>query len=268
MRRFLVYRIDRVSSSGSGQNEIQPSTPSIVSFNTDRHLLSSTDTELGRQARVAAVLKTNLATASALRLGGLDVRCSRGPSGAVNEMICGLFAVTPSAGWVDGDGAILVGLICSSIVWACWTYLARVRPFSKVDDAPGVVHSHGIAGPVGGLQLGLLADPGMVQYLGTGRETAVSLGLFLHPLASPALGEFQAAVWVIAWTGSLTAVLCTASSTSSRDCEDEGPFRSAISSFTAKSPLTSRSSRRCRRVRGGIWWRSAPFTRRARSDDL
>ena len=66
--------------------------------------------------------------------------------GAVNGMICGLVGITPCAGWVNGTGAILIGLICSSIVWVAWNFLSKVRPFSKVDDALGVVYTHGIAG--------------------------------------------------------------------------------------------------------------------------
>ena len=66
--------------------------------------------------------------------------------GAINGMICGLVGITPSAGWVDGYGAIIVGVICSAVVWVAWNYLSKVRPFSKVDDALGVVYTHGIAG--------------------------------------------------------------------------------------------------------------------------
>jgi len=61
-------------------------------------------------------------------------------------MICGLVAITPCAGWVNGTGALIVGLISSSVVWVAWNYLSKCRPFSKVDDALGVVYTH--ASPV------------------------------------------------------------------------------------------------------------------------
>jgi len=84
--------------------------------------------------------------------------------GGVNGMICGLVAITPCAGWVNGRGAIYVGLIATTIVWVAWNYLSRVRPFSKVDDALGVVYTHGIAGFTGGMLLGIFGDPNMIQY--------------------------------------------------------------------------------------------------------
>ena len=49
-------------------------------------------------------------------------------------------------------------------------YLPRkVWPFNKVDDALGVVYTHGFAGLFGGLLVGLLADPKMIVYLGLGK---------------------------------------------------------------------------------------------------
>ncbi len=50
------------------------------------------------------------------------------------------------------------------IVWFAWNYLSKVRPFSKVDDALGVVYTHGIAGLFGGLMLGIFGDPNMLEY--------------------------------------------------------------------------------------------------------
>ena len=32
------------------------------------------------------------------------------------------------------------------MVWVAWNYLSKVKPFSQVDDAMGVVYTHGIAG--------------------------------------------------------------------------------------------------------------------------
>ena len=87
----------------------------------------------------------------------------------------------------------IVGLISSTIVWFAWNFLSKVRPFSKVDDALGVVYTHGIAGLVGGLLVGILADPGMTEYgvagahyKGAGR--LLGRRLVLQPLVPPALG--------------------------------------------------------------------------------
>ena len=117
----------------------------------------------------AAVLNTNLATATGVLVWvALDAWLSKEKKptflGAVNGMICGLVGITPSAGWVNGRGAIAVGVICTVIVWVAWNFLSKVRPFSKVDDALGVIYTHGIAGFIGGLLVGVLGDPNMIEY--------------------------------------------------------------------------------------------------------
>jgi Amt family ammonium transporter len=162
----------------------------------------------------SAVLNTNLATAAGL-LGwmGLDMvfTKSKKPTflGAINGMICGLVGITPSAGWVDGYGAILVGLICTTIVWVAWNYLSKVRPFSKVDDALGVVYTHGFAGLTGGLLVGFLADPGMVEYIGVKKNPSVNVvGLFYSGSWHQEWEQFLAAVWIIVFTAIMTAIIC------------------------------------------------------------
>ena len=62
----------------------------------------------------AAVLNTNTATAVALLVWTLLDKMAYGkPSvlGAVNGMIAGLVAITPGAGFVDGWGAIIIGVV-------------------------------------------------------------------------------------------------------------------------------------------------------------
>ena len=165
----------------------------------------------------SAVLNTNVATAvGVLTWLCWDMFASRQKKptflGAINGMLCGLVAITPSAGWVNGTGAIFVGLISASIVWVAWNYLSRVRPFSKVDDAMGVVYTHGIAGLVGGLLVGFLADPGMTQfgvkganYKGPGN---FSVGGWFYTHSFHQLWEqFLAASWIICFTAVGTAVV-------------------------------------------------------------
>ena len=83
--------------------------------------------------------------------------------GAVNGMIVGLVAITPGAGFVNGFGAMLEGIIASMIVWFAWTYLQPIL-IKRVDDAMGVVYTHGLAGLCGGLLVGIFADPSVVVY--------------------------------------------------------------------------------------------------------
>src|ERR1700722_14761096 len=117
----------------------------------------------------AAVVNTNIATAVGVLVWTfMDATMSKAKKptflGGVNGMICGLVGITPCAGWVNGRGAIAVGAIDCMIVWFAWNFLSKVRPFSKVDDALGVIYTHGIAGFFGGLMVGIFADPNMIEY--------------------------------------------------------------------------------------------------------
>jgi ammonium transporter, Amt family len=182
----------------------------------------------------AAVINTNLATAVGVIVWvALDAWLTkeRKPTflGAVNGMICGLVGITPCAGWVNGRGAMAVGATCSAVVWVAWNFLSKVRPFSKVDDALGVVYTHGIAGFMGGMLLGIFGDPNMVQYgcgqlnasgqvIGNTSQTAYETahggctpfsvnGLMYTGSAHQLWEQFRAAIWVIFWSALVTFIL-------------------------------------------------------------
>jgi ammonium transporter, Amt family len=160
----------------------------------------------------SAVLNTNLATAVAMMTWiVMDMLLTREKKatflGGINGMIVGLVGITPAAGYVNGLGAIAIGLFGSAIVWVAWNYLSKVPPFSKVDDALGVVYTHGIAGLAGGLMVGLFADPHMIVYLGLGKNPDVTTaGLFYgHP--KQLLIQAGAALTIIVWDGLVTFLL-------------------------------------------------------------
>ena len=181
----------------------------------------------------SAVVNTNLSTAAALLTWvAMDAWLSKEKKptflGAVNGMICGLVGITPCAGWVNGQGAIYIGVICSAVVWVAWNFLSKVRPFSKVDDALGVIYTHGIAGFFGGLLLGIFGDPGMLQLgcghldpsgqviattateFATAKGTCVPFsvnGLIYTGSAHQLWEQFRAAVFVIIWSALITFIL-------------------------------------------------------------
>jgi Amt family ammonium transporter len=181
----------------------------------------------------AAVVNTNVATAVGVMVWiALDAWFTKAKKptflGAVNGMICGLVAITPCAGFVNGRGAIYVGAIATVIVWIAWNYLSKVRPFSKVDDALGVVYTHGIAGLTGGLLLGIFGDPNMLelgcghlnadgQVIGTSAATYVTPAAHCTPFGVSGLmytgsahqlwEQFRAALWVIFWSALVTFIL-------------------------------------------------------------
>jgi Amt family ammonium transporter len=125
----------------------------------------------------AAVLNTNLSTAVALLVWIVWDYIGRDkPSliGSVNAMITGLVAITPAAGYVNGYGAIAIGAIGATVVWLSIRFLSRAPVFRRVDDTLGVVYTHGIAGLTGGLLVGILAEPNMIIYPGTGKTASVT----------------------------------------------------------------------------------------------
>ena len=122
------------------------------------------DPYLANAVAAGAVLNTNLCTAIAFLMWVFwDYVTGHKPSliGSVNGMITGLVAITPAAGFVNGWGAILIGVIAATIVYFALNYLSRMRPFRNVDDTLGVVYTHGFAGLAGGLLTGVFANAAM-----------------------------------------------------------------------------------------------------------
>ena len=157
------------------------------------------DPYLVNDIAAAAVLNTNLCTAVAFLVWvGWDYITGHKPSliSSVNGMITGLVAITPAAGFVNGWGAIAIGVIAATIVYFALNYLSRVQPFRNVDDTLGVVYTHGFAGLSGGLLVGVFANTAM------GSAPGLISG-------SSHLLKWQAltALWVIAFTAIATFVI-------------------------------------------------------------
>jgi Amt family ammonium transporter len=110
---------------------------------------------------------------------------------------------------VNGLGAIIIGVVASAVVWVAWYTLPKyVWPFNKVDDALGVIYTHGIAGLLGGLLVGVLADPNVLEYPAAPGGAAFSGAGWIwghHP--HQLLVQFLAALTIIVWDGAITAVI-------------------------------------------------------------
>ena len=149
----------------------------------------------------ASVLNTNICTAVAFLVWvAMDYITGRKPSliGSVNGMIVGLVAITPGAGFVNGWGAIIIGVVASVLVYFALNYLSRVRPFRNVDDTLGVVYTHGFAGVAGGLLVGIFANKLMA-----GEHEGLISGGGLHLLWVQA----YTAAWVIVFSAIGTFIL-------------------------------------------------------------
>ncbi|MGH9129733.1 MAG: ammonium transporter [Acidimicrobiales bacterium] len=161
-----------------------------------------------------AVLNTNLCAAGSCLTWILwDTFASkeRKPTflGAVNGLIVGLVVITPAAGFVNGVGALAMSAIGSTVVWFSFNKLSQTRLFQKVDDAMGVVHTHGVAGLTGGLLVGIFADPNIVEYpAGAAKGSAASSvtgALYGHP--KQLIAQAGAALTIIVWDSIVTFVL-------------------------------------------------------------
>jgi Amt family ammonium transporter len=129
--------------------------------------------------------------------------------GGVNGMIAGLVAITPSAGYVNGWGAIIIGIVAGIIPWLAMNKLQKTRLMMKVDDTLGVFSTHGIAGLTGGLLVGILADPDMLMYIGTDKEApGVNVtGLLYGDSGNQLLMQVIAAAFIIAYNAIGTFII-------------------------------------------------------------
>jgi Amt family ammonium transporter len=121
-------------------------------------------------------------------------------------MIVGLVAITPAAGYVDGLGALLSAIIASTIVWFAWTYLQPILA-RHVDDAMGVVYTHGIAGLCGGLLVGIFADPSVVVYPKTTSGSPLAVTGWLYGNRHLFFLQLLAALTIIVWDAVVTFII-------------------------------------------------------------
>ena len=160
----------------------------------------------------AAVMNTNTATAVALLVWTLMDKMAYGkPSvlGAVNGMIAGLVAITPGAGYVDGWGAIIIGVVAGIIPWFAMNKFQKLAFMQKVDDTLSVFSTHGVAGLTGGLMVGLVANPAMLQYIGTDKEApGVSVtGLLYGDSGHQLLMQVYGAAFIIVFNVIMTYII-------------------------------------------------------------
>jgi Amt family ammonium transporter len=158
----------------------------------------------------AAILNTHLCTATALctwvmwdalRFKKVSV------AGSINGMVAGLVAITPAAGFIDGYAALVLGVLAGTLPWITINVAPRFAIFRRVDDTLGVIHTHGVAGAMGGLFTGVMADPKMVEYLGIkGTANSAVTGLWYgnpHQL----LVQFLALLFIIGYDAVATFII-------------------------------------------------------------
>ncbi len=114
-----------------------------------------------------AFINTNTATAAAMVSWVIiDYLKTGKPTllGAISGAIAGLVAITPAAGFVTLQAAVIIGLVTSAVSYFAISYL---KPKLGYDDALDVFGIHGMSGIWGALATGLFAAP-FINSLGTG----------------------------------------------------------------------------------------------------
>ncbi|CAH2080663.1 unnamed protein product [Thlaspi arvense] len=110
-----------------------------------------------------AALNTHVCAATSLLIWlFLDTFVFGKPSvlGAVQGVITGLVCITPAAGVVQCWAAMVMGLISGSIPWYTMMVLQNKIKFLRyIDDTMGMLHTHALAGSLGGVLAGVFASP-------------------------------------------------------------------------------------------------------------
>ena len=105
-----------------------------------------------------AILNTQIAAAGAavswMAIEWIERR-KPGMLGLASGAVAGLVAITPAAGFVNPQGALIIGLVGGLAAYVGAVWLKKVLKYDDSLDAFGV---HGVAGIAGALLTGVLAD--------------------------------------------------------------------------------------------------------------
>jgi Amt family ammonium transporter len=74
--------------------------------------------------------------------------------GCATAIVVGLVAITPAAGFVGPQGALILGAVAAVPSYFCLIWRAK----TSLDDSLDVLAAHGVGGTVGALLTGVLAD--------------------------------------------------------------------------------------------------------------
>jgi ammonium transporter, Amt family len=86
--------------------------------------------------------------------------------------------------------------------------LQKTKLMMKVDDTLSVFSTHGIAGLTGGLLVGVLGNPDMLQYIGTDKEApGISVTGWLYGNVNQLLLQAEGAAFIIAYNAIATIII-------------------------------------------------------------
>src|SRR6185436_3432169 len=146
-----------------------------------------------------AFTATTLAAAVAATVWPLLEWLTRGKPtvlGFCTGVVAGLVVITPAAGFVTPNGAVLIGVLAGVVPFLACT---KLKAMFNYDDALDTFGVHGVGGTLGALLTGFLATPEANANLNTNLASIVHHTLWLEQLKAIAL--------TMAWSIIGTAVL-------------------------------------------------------------
>lgn len=117
------------------------------------------------------------------------------------------------AGVVDPWAALIMGALSGSVPWYTMMILHRRSAFfQKVDDTLGVFHTHAVAGLLGGLLSGVLAEPSLLEMLyGNTKAYSLMYGIIEGQLRRgfrQMLFQVIGAAFITVWNVVATSLIC------------------------------------------------------------
>jgi Amt family ammonium transporter len=113
----------------------------------------------------SAFTTTTLATATASFVWAMVEWLVKGkPSvlGFCSGAVAGLVVITPACGWVNTNGAMIIGVLAGIVPFFAVTWL---KPLFKYDDALDTFGVHAVGGTLGAILTGILADKSVNSFV-------------------------------------------------------------------------------------------------------
>ena len=114
--------------------------------------------------------------------------------GIATGMVAGLATITPAAGTVGPEGALLIGLLAGVV---CFYSTQLIKAVLKIDDSLDVFPVHGVGGMLGIIMLSLVGNPD--GFLGAG-ASGISESGALAQLSVQLIGIALIFVWTAVFT--------------------------------------------------------------------
>ena len=112
----------------------------------------------------------------------------------LNGALAGLVGITAPCAVVDSWGALVIGIICGLVCTLSVTFLDK----RHIDDPVGAVSVHGLCGLLGGVFVGLFANPVILESNGVEIGAGLFYGGGVRQLGIQCLGVVSILGWTLA----------------------------------------------------------------------